>query len=221
MIVIMVTSYSQDTPVCTLYLVRHGQSQANVDGLFGLDTLLTEEGKKQAQVLAGALRDIHFDAIISSELVRSKQTAETIALERKLAVETKKLLQERHWGSLEGKLKVEIRRDLKHLFELAKTMPDEERAKYKVVPDMESEEEMMDRYVRVLKEIAAAYLGKTVLIVSHQTVMRAFLVHVGYAKYTDLLEGSITNTGYVKLLSNGEGFYVAETQGVKKAESWF
>jgi broad specificity phosphatase PhoE len=213
--------FAPNQPVCALYLVRHGQSQANVDRLFGLDSPLTEEGTNQARNLAATLKSIHFDAVFSSELIRAKQTAEVIALERKLAVGTKALLREKHWGSLEGKLKDDVRRDLKHLFDAAKTMPDAERAKYKIVPDMENEEEMMSRYITALREIAVAYTGKTVLVVSHQTIMRTFLMHIGYVKYAELPEGSITNAGYIKLLSDGIDFYVAETQGVKKVESWF
>lgn len=204
-----------------MYLVRHGQSKANLDGLFGLDEPLTDLGKEQAEELAESLGGIHFDAVLSSALLRAKQTAEVIAIQRKLDVETRELLRERNWGSIEGKLKDEVRRDLKHLFEKAKTMPNEERIKYRVVEDMENEEEMMERYIMTLREIAVAYAGKTVLIVSHQTIMRTFLMHIGYVTYNELPEGSITNAGYVKVLSDGNDFEVTETRGVKKVESWF
>jgi broad specificity phosphatase PhoE len=204
-----------------MYLVRHGQSQANVDGLFGLDTTLTGAGIEQAKSLASNLKTIHFDAIFSSDLVRAHQTAKIIAQERKLKVETSRFLREKQWGSLEGKLKSEVRHDLKHLFDLAKSMPDTERINYKVVPDMENEAEMMERYVQLLREVAVAYLGKTVLIVSHQTIMRTFLMHIGYVKYTELPEGSISNAGYIKLLSDGTSFKVSERVGVKSTNSWF
>lgn len=212
---------SNEQNYCTMFLVRHGQSQANEDGLFGLDAPLTKQGKEQAEELAKSLRSIHFDAVFSSALIRAKQTADVIALERKIAVETKDLLREKHWGELEGKLKNEVRRDLKHLFEKAKVMTDEERSRYRTVPDMENEEEMMERYIITLQEIATAYIGKTVLIVSHQTIMRTFLMHIGYVKYNELPEGSISNVGYIKLKCDGIDFIVDETSGIKKTESWF
>ncbi|MDQ5981548.1 MAG: 2,3-bisphosphoglycerate-dependent phosphoglycerate mutase [Patescibacteria group bacterium] len=206
---------------CTIYLVRHGESEANIKGLFGMDTSLTNNGKEQANNLATSLKNIHFDAVFSSPLERAKQTADIIALERRIAVETKELLRERNWGSIDGKQKEEVRRDLHELFEKAKHLSTEERFKYKVVPDMESEEEMMGRYITALREIAIAYTNKNVLIVSHQTIMRTFLMHIGYATYTELPEGSIQNSGYIKLLSDGIEFEVVETKGVVKKDSWF
>jgi broad specificity phosphatase PhoE len=201
-------------PVSTIYLARHGQSKANVDELFGLDSPLTGKGEDQALSLARELKSVNFDAIFSSELLRAKETAEIIAANRKLAVETKALLREKYWGSLEGKLRDEVRQDLTRLFELTRTMPLHERKTFKATPDMESEAEMMSRYLTVLREIAIAYLNQTVLVVSHQTIMRIFLVHLGYVQYTNLPEGSISNAGFIKLLSDGINFQVVETQGV-------
>jgi broad specificity phosphatase PhoE len=204
---------------CTIYLVRHGQSVANIQEFFGLDTELTDEGKKQARLLANVLKDIYFDAIFSSNLIRAKQTAEIISLGRKLAIQTKNLLREHHLGSLEGKNKAEVRESFKDLFEIAKTMHVNDRVKYKIVPDMETEEEAVSRYVTVLREIAKAYAGKNVLVVSHQGVMRFFLTHIGYVAYNELAEGSISNLGYVKLQSNGVDFKVIDTQGIIKKDS--
>ncbi|HUD11201.1 MAG TPA: histidine phosphatase family protein [Candidatus Saccharimonadia bacterium] len=217
----MTDPFPPGQPVCTLYLARHGQSKANVDKLFGLDTDLTEYGRQQTRELARVLAGIHVSAVFSSEMARAKETAEIIATERKLAVKTKALLREKHWGSLEGKLKSDVRRDLADLFERARAMSDSTRIKHKVTPDMESEEEMMSRYVTVLREIAAAYREQSVLVISHQTIMRTFLVHLGYVEYSQLPEGSISNTGYIKLLSDGIDFYVAETQGISQSDGWF
>jgi broad specificity phosphatase PhoE len=207
--------------LCTIYLVRHGQSEANIQGLFGMDTSLTSTGRQQANELLDVLKDVHFDAIFSSNLIRAKQTAEIIALERKIAVQTKDLLRERHWGSIEGKVKAIVRSELKDLFEKAKTMDDAERVKYKVIPDMESEEDAVSRFITVLREIAIAYAGKNILIVSHQTIMRFFLMHIGFVTYNELPEGSIKNSGFIKLESDGVEFKVIEIQGVEKKESWF
>lgn len=57
-----------------LYIIRHGESQGNI----GLDVdapKLTELGEKQAELLALRLRNINFDAILSSPLTRAIQTA--------------------------------------------------------------------------------------------------------------------------------------------------
>jgi broad specificity phosphatase PhoE len=60
-----------------LYLVRHGQTQANYDDLImgWLDVELNEVGKKQAKTVATKFNE-SIDAIYTSDLLRCTQTAE-------------------------------------------------------------------------------------------------------------------------------------------------
>ena len=53
----------------TFYIIRHGQSGGNLDRRFWgqFDGPLTELGKKQAQMTADYLKDVHFDAAVASE----------------------------------------------------------------------------------------------------------------------------------------------------------
>ncbi len=65
-----------------LFLVRHGQTHANVSrqldtAVPGLD--LTEEGRSQAVVLAARLAGEDLGAIYTSDLVRAQQTAAPLA----------------------------------------------------------------------------------------------------------------------------------------------
>ena len=78
----------------TFYIVRHGQTEWNVlHRIQGqLDSSLTEQGKQEAKETAKKLKDVHFDVIYSSDLLRSKHTAEIIALEKKLEIMTTKAL---------------------------------------------------------------------------------------------------------------------------------
>ena len=62
-----------------LYLVRHGESTYNIDGIIQpLGSELSEKGKEQAKFLAARFKNIPVDIIISSPLKRAKQTAEII-----------------------------------------------------------------------------------------------------------------------------------------------
>src|SRR3990167_4625255 len=90
---------------CTIYVVRHGESEWNVKGLIQgqSDSPLTQSGERQAFLLAKELKNIKFGAVFSSDLVRAKRTADMIALERSLAIQTSKALIERNFGKLEGK----------------------------------------------------------------------------------------------------------------------
>ena len=56
-------------------LVRHGDTSPNS----GSDPDLTTSGVKRAQDLASALRGTKFSAIITTQLVRTKQTAQPVA----------------------------------------------------------------------------------------------------------------------------------------------
>lgn len=195
---------------CTLYVARHGETEWNAKGLIQghTDINLTRNGIKQAKNLGKELKDIDFNAVYSSDLVRAKKTAEIATLERKLAIVTLKALRERKFGKLEG----QKRENLKILQELKrKNIP------YESI-GIEADEKVVARTITLLREIAVAYLGKNVLIVSHGGLLRALLVHLGFATDDQLPPGSVGNTAYIKLKSDGVDFFIEETKGVNKSE---
>lgn len=67
-----------------LYLVRHGQTQANRDGVYcgSSDLPLTPLGQRQARAVASQLQGIRFDAAYASRLRRTQQTLRPIIGER-------------------------------------------------------------------------------------------------------------------------------------------
>ena len=92
----------------TIYFVRHGQSQANVDKIFAgsrLDSPLTTLGLKQAEELAARLQHMPIDSIVSSPLKRARQTAECIAQKNgyRTQIRIQPLLAERDFGEATGK----------------------------------------------------------------------------------------------------------------------
>lgn len=71
-----------------LYLVRHGESVANKSRLHHMPTTpLSEEGIRQAKVVAERLKNIDIDFIYSSPQERAKQTAEIISKQKNLSIE--------------------------------------------------------------------------------------------------------------------------------------
>ena len=60
-----------------LWLVRHGETEANVAGLYSghAPTALTERGTRQAQTLGKRLRAVPFQRAFCSELERTQRTA--------------------------------------------------------------------------------------------------------------------------------------------------
>lgn len=202
----------------TLYLVRHGETEWNVRRLIQghSDSKLTPTGITQARVLGESLRHIQFDAIFSSDLYRAQQTAELIALERKLAVQTTKLLRERMFGRFEGKTFEEYNRELRDLLQQQETLGDDQRRTFKLAPDVESDAEVISRFITSLREIAVAYSGKTVLVVSHGGCIRQFLMHIGFAPYRSLYPGAVSNAAYIRMETDGVEFIIKHVVGVNK-----
>lgn len=202
---------------CTLYLVRHGQTEWNVRGLLQGhgDSPLTGEGIKQAKTLAGRLKRINFAACYSSDLLRAYRTAEILLLEKKLAIKTTQALRERRFGKkYEGKHHDLINQDIKIYFEKYKHISDSQRTKLKLVPDMESIEESLSRVLVFLREMAVAYIGQNVLIVTHGGIMRHLLIHLGFGDHNSLTYGAISNNALIVLQSDGVDFFVKKTSGI-------
>lgn len=193
---------------CTIYLVRHGESEWNVRGLIQgqSDSALTQKGEAQALKLAKELKAIKFDAVFSSDLMRAKNTADIIALEKNLAVETSKALIERNFGKLDGKPGKQIG----IFYELQrKADPDS----YKFY-GIESDEKIANRMFAFLKEIAVVYCGKTALIVTHGSLVRVLLMQLGYATLDQIPPFSVGNGAIVKLESDGVNFFVKSTERI-------
>jgi len=204
---------------CTIYIVRHGESDWNEKELIqGQKNTprLTKKGERQVHIAKKRFKNIHFDAIFSSDLIRAKRTAEIIALERKLAVKTSQAIREQSMGKYEGVKGSVFMSELKDLIDKLRAMSDKDRFKYKRPHGIESHEEAITRFIRFLREISVAYQNKTVLMVSHGGLMRFFLHHLGFATYKELDYKSITNLAHIKLLSDGIDFFIKETYGIKK-----
>lgn len=153
-----------------LYLMRHASSQS--DGgrryLGQTDPLLSAEGRRQAGACRDRLRSIGFSRIVSSDLRRAHQTAETIA-GGSLGVEAIAALREIHLGAWENRTFGEIRR----------SHPDQWHARGNDLagfrpPGGESFEDLRRRVVPAVRAIMESAAGN-VLAVAHAGVNRVLL----------------------------------------------
>lgn len=86
-----------------LYIVRHGEVSHNVLKQYNTkDEDLTKIGVKQAEKLRDKIKDINFDVIISSPLIRAKHTAKILNINDKKMF-TDNRIKERDCGDLSGK----------------------------------------------------------------------------------------------------------------------
>jgi probable phosphoglycerate mutase len=180
-------------------LVRHGQSTANVDGIWQgrLDYGLSEEGRDQAHHAGRSLSSLFPSRIYSSPLTRAAQSARIIAGEVDYApedIEYVEDLTERGGGLLEGHTweGFEARHpDLAcRFFEL----PDEERWGFL---GAESTASALHRIRRTLQSIRQLHdSGGAVIVVSHGGLLGSFFLdEFGPevpGKQAPLANGSIT-----------------------------
>jgi len=204
--------------ITTIYVLRHGESQSNVyarenpgkaASQFGpLGSSLTQKGREQAHSIAKRLQNVQFDAIFSSDLARAKETAEIIAAGRNLEVITNGAIRERSFGEhMSGNQKREIEKELEGLDE-------KEKFAFKYFPNGESGLDVVERFEKFLKQIINEYKNKTILLVTHGYVMRSFLIYEKFAKFDELLGGSIKNWGYFIVKTDGNIYKMIDKYGI-------
>ncbi|MBI1934750.1 2,3-bisphosphoglycerate-dependent phosphoglycerate mutase [Candidatus Peregrinibacteria bacterium] len=173
-----------------LILVRHGQSQWNLENRFAgwSDIPLTEQGRNDAAMCAQHLRDFHYDLAFTSALQRATETLRIILCELRqegILVTADPALNERHYGDLQGLNKAEL---------AAKYGQDQvyrwRRGYGDRPPNGESIEDCVKRVTPYFVEhiLPEAVAGKTVLVVAHGNSMRPMV------KYLEDLDSPTTAT---------------------------
>ena len=164
-----------------LTLVRHGETSANVEGVWhgSIDSPLTARGLEQAERVAGYLLEAAHDAVAlySSPLRRARCTAELIgdALGLELCIEAD--LREYELGSWEGKSYSELHHQHR-LWEQIRRDPDF------AAHGGESPRQVTTRFGQVLRSIADAHPGQRVIVVAHGGALSLVLAELLYGDYT-------------------------------------
>ncbi len=155
-----------------ILFIRHGYSKANELNLFlGFGNMdLTEIGLEQAKSVANYLKDIEIDAIYSSDLIRTIQTATPTARIKGLPIITNEGLKEINAGKWE----------YMPFTEIAKTYPEDwfnfcNGVEGGRCTDGESFLEAQSRFYNAVLEIAKESEDKTIAIFSHATTIKSFV----------------------------------------------
>lgn len=153
-------------------LIRHGQTDWNLDGRIqgSTDIPLNDTGRAQARAAAALLAGTCFDHVYASPLARARETAEIIAGELGLPAPLVTVgMREHEFGAAEGLLWDEYR-------ERFGTRRDE-------VPGAETIRQLTDRALSSLGRIdlaarrRSAPRTESVLVATHGGVIRALLEH--------------------------------------------
>lgn len=194
-----------------IYLVRHGESEHNVNDIISgqVNPQLTARGREQAKNKRHNFKDVQFDAVYTSDLDRAVHTAELLVDDKVHPDNKLAALRELSYGSFEGK----------HAIRLAPgsakkvLLSDDKKWHYKHVPDMESDHEVVERYVSALRELAEKHKGQTILIVTHGTAIRNTMRKLLDLSYAHFPSGSFKNTDHAILEYEDGVFTVVETPG--------
>jgi phosphoserine phosphatase len=154
--------------VTTLLLARHGQSDWNAERRWQghADRPLSERGRLQAEALAERLAEVDLDAVYSSDLRRTRETAAVIAERKGLEVLELPELREVDVGSWSGLTRDEARERFPEAYERW-------RDGGPGWTDGETYEEMTARVLDAVWKIARSHADGHVLVVSHGGPIRA------------------------------------------------
>jgi broad specificity phosphatase PhoE len=187
----------------TLYFVRHGQTDWNVQGkLQGhADIPLNNVGRAEAAGLSEKISEIDFDLCFSSDLLRAFETARILTATRPLAIKPVHALRERNFGLWEGRLFSEL---LEY-----------EKGGQPFPEDIENDEAIQRRISPLLEEIVSNYPGATILVVTHGGVLRSLLAHLLNIDSSSILSIQMKTMATLKLVASNGQYEIQEMTGIR------
>lgn len=204
-----------------IYLIRHGQNDfVGSDKLAGWlpDVHLNETGQAQAQALVKALASVELEAVYSSPLERTLETAQPIAAAHDLQVETRAGLGEVRYGEWQGR-KLEELKEEEDAWNLVQHVPSLAR-----FPGGESFPEAQSRIVSEIEALRARHTEQeaAIVCVSHADMIKLALAH--YAGLPlDLFQRLAVAPASISALAIGENAIrlvrLNDTQAVRAVEA--
>lgn len=196
-----------------LVIVRHGQSQWNLENRFTgwIDIDLSPKGVEEAKSAGKKLVGYKFDKAFTSALTRAQRTLDIILEEidqKGIPVEKDKALNERMYGDLQGLNKDETRHkfgaEQVHIW----------RRSYDIAPP--NGESLKDTAARVMpywneKIVPELTNGKSILIAAHGNSLRALVMHLENLSKDEILQTEIP-TGVPKVYELTGDLKIVETK---------
>lgn len=158
-----------------LVLVRHGETAWNTESRIQghSDSPLTALGLLQARAIAARLAGESFDALLTSDLGRARDTASAIAGRTGHHAIEDARLRERSFGVAEGLTYGELDYQYPDVFSrVRETDPDSR------IPEGESRREFHERVVAAFTAVAEVHEGKRIVVVTHGGVLAILYRHV-------------------------------------------
>ena len=186
-------------------LVRHGQTDWNVDGRWQgvLPVGLNAEGWSQARALAASLKGRPIAAIYSSDLPRAFETASVVGNAVGLVPHSDTRLREFNLGIFQGLTREQIEERYPEQWQ-------EFRIDYwnYVIPQGESRRALQVRVHQAFAAIATQSAGQEVMLVSHGGAIRMLLMAL-FPNDAAMRDVHIENASLTTLEHNADGWRLA------------
>jgi probable phosphoglycerate mutase len=159
----------------TVLLVRHGQTEPNIAGLFvgQSNEDINELGYAQVRSLSSRLARLPIASIYTSPLRRTLNTAHLLAEPHKLQPVVLDDLIEIGLGDWQGLHRDEISRRWPDIWRQSRIDPTDV-----AIPNGESFQQVTERAVRAFNRIVAENTGQQALAITHDVVIRVLAAHV-------------------------------------------
>ncbi len=197
----------------TFFMVRHAVTEHTGKKLSGWmeGVPLTEDGREQAERVAAHLEGLKFDAIYSSPIERTLETARVVAAPHGLRVHTRRDLGEVEYGDWTDRpLRVLARTKL---WSTVQRWPSGAR-----FPNGESLREVQVRAVDEIERIAEEHPKGTVCCVSHGDVIKLVFAHY-LGVHIDLYQRIVVAPASVSVFSLGErGPFILSLNAIPTSE---
>ena len=177
----------------TLVLIRHGQSQWNLENRFTgwIDIPLSPNGEEEARLAGEKLKGMKFDHAFTSALQRAQKTysiAAQVAGFNDLVCEKDEALNERMYGDLQGLNKDECREkfgiDQVHIWRRSYDVPPPGGESLK-----NTAERVLPYYYKRIEPMLRE--GKNILIVAHGNSLRALIMKLENMSGEDIVKAEI------------------------------
>lgn len=167
-----------------LYVVRHGSTYNNINGLINgrNDIGMSEKGIEEIKVTALLLKDVSFDIVYSSPLLRAKQTA-NIIVNGRLPINYDERITERDAGVFTNKEVTSL--NLNNWYDIKTNF---------VAGGAETFSDVVRRVNLFLEEIKQKYPSETILIITHAGIIKALEVCLyGYPGINEIKNWKCSN----------------------------
>ena len=164
-----------EKPSCRVYLFRHGETANSKEVCFNghFDIGLSENGENQFRDWAQVLKDEPFKAIYSSDLTRTRTSAQLLGEPHQLEPVAYPELRELCFGDWEGLSVAEVEK--RYPDQLEERMKNIEKFQ---VDGGETFQQLQERVVPKFEEIIARHSNEQIAMVCHGGVNRVILSHL-------------------------------------------